>query len=199
MCNEEREQMKSMPQGLPKRIKMSQNVTHAVGSHSTEAFTVDLDHFSLYASHLLITVIGGSGSAKDNDRSTSNSVTLNDVELKLNSSSYSGTLRGSLLTASATDMLGLYQNTQAYYDGSDENPTGLYRTYVFPLASQAFSGSSVPLNRFDNIRLTMTLSTDQYANATGTDDVRVATRVVVTCVGETTALYKGGAASLAMY
>jgi hypothetical protein len=199
MCNEEREQMKSMPQGLPKRIKMSQNVTHAVGSHSTEAFTVDLDHFSLYASHLLITVIGGSGSAKNNDRSTSNSVTLNDVELKLNSSSYSGTLRGSLLTASATDMLGLYQNTQAYYDGSDENPTGLYRTYVFPLASQAFSGSSVPLNRFDNIRLTMTLSTDQYANATGTDDVRVATRVVVTCVGETTALYKGGAASLAMY
>jgi len=200
MCNEEREQMKSMPQGLPKRIKMSQNVTHTVRSHSTEAFTVDLDHFSLYASHLLITVIGGSGSTSSNNRSTSNSVTLNDVELKLNSSSYSGTLRGSLLTASATDMLGLYQNTQAYYDSSNgENPTGLYRTYVFPLASQAFSGSSVPLNRFDNIRLTMTLSTEQKSDASGTDLARVATRVVVTCVGETTALYKGGAASLAMY
>jgi len=201
MCNEEREQMKSMPQGLPKRIKMSQNVTHVVSNHSSEAFTIDLDHFSLYASHLLITVIGGSGSTSNLPRSTSNSVTLNDVELKLNSSSYSGTLKGSLLTASVADMLGLYQNTQSYYNGTNEVPTGQYRTYVFPLASQVFSGSSVPLNRFDNIRLTMTLSTNYSLDIAqdGVDHTRTATRVVVTCVGETTALYKGGAASLAMY
>ena len=197
MCNEEREQMKSMPQGLPKRIKMSQNVTHVVDNHSTEAFTVDLDHFSLYASHLLITVIGGKSASATGADTTSNSLTLDEVELKLNSSSYSGTLKGSLLTASASDMLGLYQNTQPYYDTA-ENPTGQYRTYVFPLASQAFSGSAVPFNRFDNIRLTMTLSTDKQIDKT-TDTARVANRVVVTCVGETTALYKGGAASLAMY
>ena len=197
MCNEEREQMKAMAQGLPKRIKMSQNVTHVLDSHPANSFTVDLDHFSLYASHLLITVIGGA--APSSGYTTSKSVTLDEVELKLNSSSYSGTLRGSLLTASASDMLGLYQNTQPYYNSTTkENPTGLYRTYVFPLASQAYSGSSVPLNRFDNIRLTMTLSSDKTTDGTQ-DDGRVATRVVVTCVGETTALYKGGAASLAMY
>ena len=197
MCNEEREQMKAMPMGLPKRIKMSQNVTHVVDTHSSETFTVDLDHFSLYASHLIITVIGGKSAGTGNAYSTSKSVTLDEVELKLNSSSYSGTLKGSLLTASAADMLGLYQNTQSYYD-TTENPTGVYRTYVFPLASQAFSGSSVPLNRFDNIRLSMSLSTatDQDGSA---DIQKQATRVVVTCVGETTALYKGGAASLAMY
>jgi len=197
MCNEEREQMKSMPQGLPKRIKMSQNVTHVLASHPESAFTVDLDHFSLYASHLLITVIGGETAGSG---TTSQSVTLDEVELKLNSSSYSGTLKGALLTAPVADMLGLYQNTQSYYDSSAENPTGEYRTYVFPLASQAFSGSSVPLNRFDNIRLTMLLSTNKARANVATDAAeRTATRVVVTCVGETTALYKGGAASLAMY
>ena len=198
MCNEEREQMKAMPQGLPKRIKMSQNVTHVLESHPSGTFTVDLDHFSLYASHLLITVIGGK--SPSNGLTTSKSVTLDEVELKLNSSSYSGTLKGSLLTAPAADMLGLYQNTQAYYAADAENPTGIYRTYAFPLASQAFSGSSVPLNRFDNIRLAVTLSSKlSETDGTTVSDALVATRIVVTCVGETTALYKGGAASLAMY
>jgi hypothetical protein len=97
-------------------------------------------------------------------------------------------------------MLGLYQNTQPYFDAtSGENPTGTYRTYIFPLASQAFSGSSVPLNRFDNIRLTIKLSNNLKADGSAADDSITAGRVVVTCVGETTALYKGGAASLAMY
>jgi len=198
MCNEEREQMKAMPQGLPKRIKMSQNVTHALpATHTTENFTVDLDHFSLYASHLLITVIGGGGPA--NGHTTSKALTLDEVELKLNSSSYSGTLKGSLLTGPTADMLGLYQNTQPYFDATlNENPTGIYRTYIFPLASQAFSGSSVPLNRFDNIRLSMKLSNNKNEVGSALASLN-ATRVVVTCVGETTALYKGGAASLAMY
>ena len=96
-------------------------------------------------------------------------------------------------------MLGLYQNTQAYYDGTSEDPTGIYRTYVFPLASQAYSGSSVTLNRFDNIRLTTTLSSARAVDGVTSQAKLQATRVVVTCVGETTALYKGGAASLAMY
>jgi hypothetical protein len=200
MCNEEREQMKAMPQGLPKRIKMSQNVTHTLSSQAAgETFTVDLDHFSLYASHLLITVIGTSSEASADTNSTSEAKTtsrtagLDEVELKLNSSSFSGTLKGTLLTAPVADMLGLYQNVQPYHNGITEEAAGIYRTYIFPLASQAFSGSSVPLNRFDNIRLSMTLSpTDNSAAG-------APTRVVVTCVGETTALYKGGAASLAMY
>jgi hypothetical protein len=218
MCNEEREQMKSMPQGLPKRIKMSQNVTHTLNNHPTESFTVDLDHFSLLASHLIITVFGtqehednvASNSGATNHRAVTHSMTnaLDEVELKLNSSSFSGTIKGSLLTAPATDMLGLYYNTQPYYGavaGEDdatvqqEHVTGLYRTYVFPLASQAFSGSSVPLNRFDNIRLTILLPKSETPNKTNHTVFGDSTRVSVTCVGETTALYKGGAASLAMY
>ena len=223
MCNEEREQMKAMPQGLPKRIKMSQNVTHTLNTHPSESFTIDLDHFSLLASHLIITVFGsheyanaeatsvGAGtSTTNNHRAVTHSMTnaLDEVELKLNSSSFSGTIKGSLLTAPVADMLGLYCNTQPYFGtlsgiSSDvaqkEHVTGLYRTYVFPLASQAFSGSSVPLNRFDNIRLTILLPRADQPSSTDHTVFGDSTRVTVTCVGETTALYKGGAASLAMY
>jgi hypothetical protein len=45
----------------------------------------------------------------------------------------------------------------------------------------------------------MLLSTNKARADNTADPTRRATRVVVTCVGETTALYKGGAASLAMY
>ena len=171
MCNEEREQMKAMPMGLPKRLKMTQNsYTSDLGSSATK--TIELDHFSLYASHLIISGNAGVG------------VKLSSVELKLNSSSFSGTLEGPLLTGSATDALGLYSN--GFFVGS-VNVTDNF--YVFPLASHAYGGSSVPLNRFDNIRMELNLS---YAGS-GT------LTVSATCVGETTALYKGGAASLAMY
>ena len=204
MSNEEREQMKAMPQGLPKRIKMSQNVTyqptdsqhsHDGTSGVTSEFTVDLDHFSLYASHLLITLIGKTTGTQ----TSATALALDECELKLNSSSFSGTLKGSLLLGPAADMLGLYNNvdsalafTSASPPVNYEDTAGNYRTYIFPLASQCYSGSSVPLNRFDNIRLSMLLPEPTSA-------ADVVSRVVVTCVGETTALYKGGAASLAMY
>merc|ERR1712086_74959 len=114
-----------------------------------------------------------------------------DVELKLNSSSFSGILEGGLLTGSAADALGLYSNSVIM---GTANFADNY--YVFPLASQAYGGSSVPLNRFDNIRLDLNivLSGSGSASLSGTTYT-----VSATCVGETTALYKGGAASLAMY
>lgn len=177
MCNEEREQIKAMPMGIPKRLKMTQNTTTnvSVNSGSTVTVPVDLDHFSLFASHIILYVTGAG--------SITNS-SINTAELKLNSSSFSGTLDGPLLTGSVADALGLYSNG-FYIDGV--NVTDNF--YVFPLASHAYGGSSIPLNRFDNIRMELNLS---FAG-TGT------LTVSATCVGETTALYKGGAASLAMY
>jgi hypothetical protein len=184
MCNEEREQMKAMSMGLPKRLKMSQNVTQTVSGSSTDPVTIDLDHFSLYASHLVITAFGA---ASDGFTLTD---AITDVELKLNSSSFAGTLSAPLLQGPMSDMLGLHFNahtTSVRQDGSvKESLEGDYSTYVFPLASRAYSGSGVPLNRFDNIRLTVTPGS-------------AVQKIVVTCVGETTALYKNGAASLAMY
>ena len=168
MCNEEREQMKAMPMGIPKRIKTTQNANSGI---NTSALTqvIDIDHFSLYASHLLITF----------PKSAYNSI--DGVELLLNSSSFSGELPTSLLEIISSSM-NLYNNNYIV-GGVDEDR---FDTIVFPLASRAYSGSSVPLNRFDNIRLKI-----RHRGATGAFNI--------TCVGETTALYKGGAASLAMY
>ena len=182
MCNEEREQMKAMPMGLPKRLKLTQNsYTSDLGSSFTK--TIELDHFSLYASHLIICGNAGVG------------VRLASVELKLNSSSFSGQLPGVLLDSCTSDSIGLYSNKYIYGDGTtpsnikvDEFGMG---TYVFPLAATAFGGSCVPLNRFDSIRLNLTFTSAPVQGSS--------TFVNVTCVGETTALFKGGAASLAMY
>ena len=183
MCNDEREQIKTMPMGIPKRLKMTQNSTSSFVSATTNPADslqnvickMDLDHFSLYASHIIL-VINGKG--LDNS-------SITDVELKLNSSSFSGVLQGALLTGPAADALGLFSNG-IYLDTA--NYANNY--YVFPLASKAYGASSVPLNRFDNIRLEMNVA------IIGDDE---AFSISATCVGETTALYKGGAASLAMY
>jgi hypothetical protein len=178
MCNEERQQMKAMPQGLPKRLKMSQNSSTVANDHAAGTIqTIDLDHFSLYASHLIISV-DSSESMQD--------VGLVQAELKLNSSSFSGVLKGPLLEGPAIESMGLYNN-QFFLNGTP-NPVGI-GYYVFPLAARAFGGSSVPLNRFDNIRLSLSFSKVLSKEK----------NIVVTCVGETTALFKGGAASLAMY
>jgi hypothetical protein len=172
MCNEEREQMKAMPMGIPKRIKTTQNANTNIANYSAAAGVqvIDIDHFSLYASHLLITF------PKTNYNDVLN------VELLLNSSSFSGELPVSLLEIISSSM-NLYNNNYIV-EGEDAD---YFDTIVFPLASRAYSGSSVPLNRFDNIRLKI-----RHKAAGGG-------QFNITCVGETTALYKGGAASLAMY
>ena len=174
MCNEEREQIKAMPMGLPKRIKMTQN-KHQTLSAASGPFEIDIDSFSLYASHLLINITGSPSALS----------LTGTAELLLNSSSFSGKLSLGLLKLTGPTM-GLFTNEYTA-NNSDVSSTS---TFVFPLASRAYGGSSVPLNRFDNIRLKLVIPANAYASAP---------TVNITCVGETTALYKDGAASLAMY
>ena len=178
MCNEEREQMLAVPNGLPRRIKMTQNVQQAVTTAST-SFNIVLDTFSLYASHLIISIPSDVLTF-----TTHYAFDASTVELLLNSSSFSGALPFGLLNVIPSS-LGLYNNNYIT-DGTGQNP---YEVFVFPLASRAYGGSGVPLNRFDNITLKFKLPAAPS----------VAGTIYVTCVGETTALYKGGAASLAMY
>ena len=178
MCNEEREMMKSQPAGIPKRLKMTQNVNKTQDTGLDSNYTLDLDHFSLYSSHLIITVGGEPGCG------------LDTAELKLNSSSFSGTIDAQLLDGTTAASLGLISNSldnvmATNMRDADQSKKSIY---IFPLASRAYGGSSVPLNRFDNIRLVLSFSKDSKA-----------TSVNVTCVGETTSLFKGGASSLAMY
>jgi hypothetical protein len=200
LCKEERDQIRNIPNGLPYRVKMSQSVRAALPT--TNEVTIDLDSFSLYASHLLISV----------DMSTNSMV--RDVELKLNNSSFSGALPFSLLTNNMAEALHVntppsiinghvsYETRFAYFDSTAMDasmaPTGEHPMLVFPLAATAYSGSGVPLNRFDSIRLTIRFtrtptSLPIYAFSGKTSGI------TVTCVGETTVLYKGGEATLAMY
>jgi hypothetical protein len=175
MCNEEREQMKAMPLGLPKRLKMTQNAL-ITDVASVLQKTIDLDHFSLYGSHLIIS--GNLG--KD--------VYIKTAELKLNSSSFSGVLPAQMLDYATASSLGLYVNRNI--EGTQQEAVDGLGLLVFPLGSSAYSGSSVPLNRFDSIRLSLVFTTQPTATSP---------YISITCVGETTALFKGGAASLAMY
>ena len=178
MCNEEREQMLAVPNGLPRRIKMTQNVQQAVTTAST-SFNIVLDTFSLYASHLIISIPSDVLTFAAHYKYEAST-----IELLLNSSSFSGALPFGLLNVIPSS-LGLYNNNYIT-NGDSQNP---YEVFVFPLASKAYGGSCVPLNRFDNITLKFKLQA--VPSVAGT--------IYVTCVGETTALYNGGAASLAMY
>jgi len=176
MCNEERVTM--LTKSLPRRIKTTQNVQQYVVAASQGPLSINLDIFSLYASHLIISI--------PNDLLTAATFLDNTstVELLLNSSSFSGALPFGLLSILPSS-IGLYNNNYITNATSQNS----YEVFVFPLASRAYGGSSVPLNRFDNISLKIKLS----ANTS------VSGNIYVTCVGETTALYKDGAASLAMY
>ena len=168
--------MKAMPMGLPKRIKMTQN-KNINASGTSGVFELDIDNFSLYGSHLIISM------TSPDDQS----ILFNGfAELLLNSSSFSGKLPLGLLKITGPTM-GLFTNE---YTTGGSTDISNRETFVFPLASYAYGGSSVPLNRFDNIRLKLTVPTGAFSSAPN---------INVTCVGETTALYKGGAASLAMY
>ena len=183
--------MKNMPNGIPKRLKMTQNVNTIFPQkiYPDQPIIVDLDHFSLYGSHLIISAdFPGRGAYGQTSVPS-----LKYAELKLNSSSFSGQLDGQLLKGITNKSLGLYANDFSIDKQQLDSGMGYY---VFPLAARAFGGSSVPLNRFDNIRLSLTFTHPDITSAGYTVDQGT---INVTCVGETTGLYKDGAASLAMY
>jgi len=55
MCQAERDMLKNQPNGIAKRIKMTQSQSKNSTADPT-SLELDLDHFSLYASHLIISI-----------------------------------------------------------------------------------------------------------------------------------------------
>ena len=200
MCNEEREKIRNIPGGIAKRVKITQNAnlsSFPTPRNGVVTAIIDCDHFSLFASHLIIkihdvgtTVLSSAGLT--NPTATDSSLcSLIDADLRLNNTSYCGRLTGAAMSGPLADSMGLYVNTFAR--STITQPDTL--VYVFPLSNYAFSGAGVPLNRFDNIRLTIRIALDDPIDG----ELGELTRVSVTCVGESTALYKQGAASISMY
>jgi len=204
MCNEEREKIRSIPGGIAKRLKLTQYrdaINPPVPSTGdVTSLELDCDHFSLYASHIIIQIFDDttyavgtdvyklSGASTDYMDECS---TLISADLKLNSTSFCGTLTGGMMSGPLPESMGLYVNN--FFSRTDPHTRTIL--YVFPLANKAYSGSGVPLNRFDNIRLSLKIFTPKTAAAANA----VIKKVSATCVGETTALYKQGAASISMY
>lgn len=210
MCNEEREKIRTIPGGIAKRLKLTQyrdslappvvNIGTSAGSGGTCNLELDCDHFSLYASHIIIQIfddtiyldtdnfkLSGASATDYNDECS----TLISADLRLNSTSFCGALTGGMMAGPLAESMGLYVNN--FYSRTDPHTRTI--VYVFPLADKAYSGSGVPLNRFDNIRLSLRI----YAPAVSTTANARIRKVSATCVGETTALYKQGAASISMY
>jgi hypothetical protein len=190
MCNEEREQIRNIPGGLAKRVKLTQYKEELANTPSSNIHTMELDcdHFSLFASHLIIQIFDTTPMNNAILETTENlQCSLLEADLKLNSTSFCGKLIGGLMTGPLPESLGVYVN--GLYTVTD--PRVRTFTYVFPLADKAFSGSGVPLNRFDNIRLAV-----KVHHPAGSSTFK---KITVTCVGETTALYRQGAASISMY
>ena len=198
MCNEEREKIRNIPGGIAKRVKITQNSnlsSFPLPRNGVITAIIDCDHFSLFASHLIIKIhdVGEVGTYTDLTNRTANDTSfcsLIDADLRLNNTSYCGRLTGAAMSGPLADSMGLYVNTFTSRTITQHDTLA----YVFPLSNYAFSGAGVPLNRFDNIRLTIRIALDSAAGV-----AEELSRVSVTCVGESTALYKQGAASISMY
>lgn len=171
MTNAEREQIRNNT--VAKTIHLTQHAEHSEAAGTNKSITVELDSFSLLASHIIIT------SEADNDSPGDTQAFLNSAELLLNTSTHSGVLPGAFMQGQAAASMGLQVNKiEGVVAG------GVRRDfYVFPIASTPYGADGCPMNRFDTIRLKL-----NWGRFNG--------KVHVTCVGTTTAVYKNQAASV---
>ena len=175
---------------IPKRVKTSQSINKIFPSelYPDNKIIIDLDNFSLYCSHLIITSNFPSFSDK------TKIPVLKNAELFLNSKSFSGVMDASILKGITNKSLGLYSN-EFTIDNLNIAPGNEY--YVFPLASKAFSGSSILLDRFDNIRLELTYNAPGLTQS-GINISKKAS-INVTCRGEILVTYKDGISTVKLY
>jgi len=171
MTNAEREQIRNNT--VAKTIRLTQHAEHSDTAGTNKSITVELDSFSLLASHLIIT------SEADNDSPGAAQAFLKSAELLLNTSTHSGVLSGPFMQGAAAASMGLEVNN---VDGVVKDSVRR-DFYVFPIASTPYGADGCPMNRFDTIRLKL-----NWGQFNG--------KVHVTCVGTTTAVYKNQAASV---
>ena len=191
MSNIERSSIINAPAGIPKRIKLTQEIQNVdLNSSRTR---IDCSRFNLYASHLILTVplLNQANLAQNYFGLES----IFNFELHINGTSLFGVMPSiTFINGSSGYYLGLNENKVLLTDPFGDNVSGQVRyMYIIPLASTAYGGSSLPLNRFDSITLTVTPTTGASPGIFATNGASL------TCVGESVALYKEGAASIATY
>jgi len=154
-----------------KGIKQTPKITQGLyfDADNVGHLQLDLDSFNLYASHIIV-----SGWLTSDAHIT-------DMNLQLNEYSYQ-----KVIDYATKSFLGLNYNRYTFNGVDKEDGTG---SLVIPLASTAYSGSSVPLDRYDNIKLRINFNKlagpKSYIN--------------VTCVGTTTVSYINSTANIDIY
>lgn len=136
--------------------------------------SLDLDNFNMYASHIIV-----SGWLTSD-------ICITDMNLELNGYSYNKTFEPSTIDYATKLCLGLNYNRYTFNGVDKEDGIG---SLVIPLASTAYSGSSVPLDRYSSIRLKLNFNAiagpRSYIN--------------VTCVGTTTVSYNNSTANIDLF
>jgi len=159
-----------------KGVKQSSKFTQSLyfDSYNTANLLLDLDSFNLYASHIIVSGWLTSG------------VHITDMNLELNGYSYQKVIEPSVIDYATKSFLGLNYNRYTFNGVDKEDGIG---SLVIPLASTAYSGSSVPLDRYTSIRLRINFNAPcgprSYIN--------------VTCVGTTTVSYNNSTANIDLY
>ena len=157
---------------LSQITKLTQNLYFETQNKSE--IKMNLDNFSLYSSHLIL-----SGWFSTGTYITSMFLELNGYKINNNTSI-------KLLEYASIYSLGLNYNRYYFNDIDKEDGIG---SIVIPLASTAYSGSSIPLDRYDSIKLRVffnqSAGTNSYLN--------------VTCVGQGTITYNNSTANLNIY
>ena len=159
-----------------KGVKQVPKITQSLYFDADNAgnLLLDLDNFNIYASHIIV-----SGWLTSD-------VYIKDMNLELNGYSYNKTMEPSVIDYATKSYLGLNYNRYTFNGVDKEDGIG---SLVIPLASTAYSGSSVPLDRYSSIRLRINFNTiagpRSYIN--------------VTCVGTTTVSYNNSTANIDLF
>lgn len=228
LANSEREAFVANKSGIPKTIKTTEGIPNPfVFQNSVNRYVLDLSTFNLLGSHLIFSYIQyyspeSAGAALDFDGVGAFKLNSNNInfttELLLNNTSVFGQIPSSVLSNSE-EYLGLENFQPPVTPGGgalgkvfgvtqngmlkDVNTYSYIRKrFIIPLASTAYGGSMIPLNRFDNIRLVLNFTGIQSKLVTGEfvlNPTVIKDSPAITCAGSTTILYKDGAASLAIY
>ena len=158
--------------GVKQMSKMTQSLYF--DADNVGYLLLDLDSFNLYASHIIVSGWLTSG------------VHITDMNLELNGHTYQKVIEPGIIDYATKSLLGLNYNRYTFNGVDKEDGTG---SLVIPLASSAYSGSSVPLDRYTSIRLRINFNAlagpRSYIN--------------VTCVGTTTVSYNNSTANIDIY
>ena len=159
-----------------KGVKQVPKITQSLyfDADNTANLLLDLDNFNLYASHIIV-----SGWL-------TSEICITDMNLELNGYSYNKTIEPIDIDFATKLCLGLNYNRYTFNGVDKEDGIG---SLVIPLASTAYSGSSVPLDRYSSIRLRINFN----ANAGPRSYINV------TCVGTTTVSYINSTANIDLY